>query len=327
MVPACLDMVTKADTSMRMASSALFAHLPLPGSPAAVLPPFIYGTAWKKDATASLVTKALQNGFTAIDTASQPKHYREGLVGRGVRDFLANPSLNIAKLKRSDLYLQTKFTAIHGQDPNNIPYNPASSLTEQVQQSVETSLKSFTISPQEEPYLDAVVLHSPMPTMTETLEVWTALEAFVPEKIRRLGISNTNLHTLMELYECTRVKPSVVQNRFYPATKHDIAVRKFCTEKGMLYQSFWTLTGNPGLLAKPAVRDATEQLNVSPMNALYCLVLGLGNTTILNGTTSTQHMKEDWDGVHKAKEYATANDKEWAKLMTAFRTTIGERDL
>ncbi len=37
-------------------------------------PSFIYGTAWKEDATANLVEKAVSTGFSAIDTANQPRH-------------------------------------------------------------------------------------------------------------------------------------------------------------------------------------------------------------------------------------------------------------
>jgi diketogulonate reductase-like aldo/keto reductase len=48
-------------------------------------PPFMYGTAWKKDATNVLVGQAIAAGFTAIDTAAQPKHYREELVGDALR--------------------------------------------------------------------------------------------------------------------------------------------------------------------------------------------------------------------------------------------------
>ncbi len=33
-------------------------------------PSFIYGTAWKEDATADLVEKAVSTGFSAIDTAN-----------------------------------------------------------------------------------------------------------------------------------------------------------------------------------------------------------------------------------------------------------------
>ena len=38
---------------------------------------FIYGTAWKKERTEALVTLALENGFVAVDTANQAKHYAE----------------------------------------------------------------------------------------------------------------------------------------------------------------------------------------------------------------------------------------------------------
>ena len=36
---------------------------------------FLYGTAWKEDATERLVGAALAAGFRAIDTANQRKHY------------------------------------------------------------------------------------------------------------------------------------------------------------------------------------------------------------------------------------------------------------
>lgn len=49
-------------------------------------PPFIYGTAWKKENTKKLVTEAISAGFRVIDTAAQPKHYREELVGDALRD-------------------------------------------------------------------------------------------------------------------------------------------------------------------------------------------------------------------------------------------------
>ena len=49
----------------------------------AAVPSFIYGTAWKKDGTAALVRTAASAGFRAIDTANQPRHYQEPLVGGG----------------------------------------------------------------------------------------------------------------------------------------------------------------------------------------------------------------------------------------------------
>ena len=49
------------------------------------MPWLIYGTAWKKERTADLVVKAIQAGFRGIDTACQPKHYDEPLVGSGLQ--------------------------------------------------------------------------------------------------------------------------------------------------------------------------------------------------------------------------------------------------
>src|SRR5580692_7256736 len=111
-------------------------------------PRILYGTAWKKDDTESLVQTALLQGFRGIDTACQPKHYNEAGVGAGVAAFLASG----AGITREDLYLQTKFTALSGQDPTRIPYDPKASLPEQVAQSVAVSLVNLQTD-----YLDCVL--------------------------------------------------------------------------------------------------------------------------------------------------------------------------
>lgn len=65
------------------------------------IPAFIYGSAWKGEKTAHLVSQALEAGFTAIDTAAQPRHYREDLVGEAVRQHLDRDTL-----KREDLFVK-----------------------------------------------------------------------------------------------------------------------------------------------------------------------------------------------------------------------------
>ena len=99
--------------------------------------PFIlYGTAWKKERTASLVSKAVHTGFRFIDTACQPRHYNEPGVGLGW--FTAAEDLG---LQRSDFFLQTKFTPVDGQDLNTVPYDPDMPIEVQVKTSLEVSLK------------------------------------------------------------------------------------------------------------------------------------------------------------------------------------------
>lgn len=81
------------------------------------IPSIFYGTAWKKERTAELVQLALKSGFRAIDTACQPKHYQEAGVGEGILR---------SGIPRDQIFLQTKFTPVDGQDPNKIPYDPKS---------------------------------------------------------------------------------------------------------------------------------------------------------------------------------------------------------
>lgn len=66
---------------------------------------FIYGTAWKKDETTSLVMAAVESGFRALDTAAQPRHYREDLVGVAVRTLIAEQTV-----KRDELFVSIAVT-------------------------------------------------------------------------------------------------------------------------------------------------------------------------------------------------------------------------
>lgn len=294
------------------------------GAEATAIPTFLYGTAWKKDRTADLVYQALCAGFTGIDTAAQPKHYREGLVGEGIRRALSE-----GKVKRQNLYVQTKYTSVGGQDPASMPYDPKSSITEQVHASIKSSLHNLRTS--DEPgsgenktYLDALVLHSPLPTMEQTMEAWRACEEYVPDKIHNLGISNCTLPVLSKLCHEAKVKPAVVQNRFYRETEFEILLRQFCRDNDIVFQSFWTLTANPDLVFSSEAGTLATKLRISPQAALYCLVLGLGNTVILNGTKNQSRMREDLQAPKLAEEFSIKHPEIWADLQRSFRSLIGE---
>lgn len=70
-------------------------------NPLVQIPRFVYGTAWKKDRTTELVFEALRTGFKGVDTAAQPRHYREELVGAGIRKALGDDII-----KREDIHVQ-----------------------------------------------------------------------------------------------------------------------------------------------------------------------------------------------------------------------------
>ena len=301
--------------------SALFDNLLLHGKQ--VVPAFLYGTAWKEDKTADLVYQAVCSGFKGIDTAAQPKHYREDLVGQGIRRALSE-----YRISRDHLFIQTKFTSVNGQDPNQMPYNPTASISEQVHTSISSSLLNMRPlaeeSSSESTYLDCLVLHSPLPIMAQTLEAWQAAETYVPHKIRYLGISNVSLGVLEQLYDAAEFKPAIVQNRFYPSTNFDVGVRAFCVEKSIIYQSFWTLSANPKIIHGPEVGHVANKIGLTPYEAMYSLVLALDNVIILNGTTDAIHMMDDLSCVQRTRAWASEHPTDWAKYLERFKMLLGE---
>ncbi|HEV7717036.1 MAG TPA: aldo/keto reductase [Steroidobacteraceae bacterium] len=247
------------------------------------IPNIIYGTAWKKERTEALVRLALAQGFRGIDTACQPKHYNEAGVGAAVAASVG------PGLARGDLYLQTKFTPLSGQDPTRVPYDAQATLAEQVAQSFAVSQRNLQTS-----YVDALVLHSPLASREKTLEVWQAMEALVDSGgARRIGISNCyQLRELEALCRSARVQPAVVQNRFYAESGYDVEIRAFCREHNIVYQSFWTLSANPHILADETVRLLTLKYRRTPAQVLF-RYLTLEGVAPLTGTQSEAHMRED----------------------------------
>ena len=193
------------------------------------------------------------------------------------------------RIPRSSIFLQTKYTPIRGQDPNKVPYDRAQPVAKQVEQSVQVSLKNLNTS-----YIDSVVLHSPLPTHEDNMAAWRVLESLHKQGvIGRLGVSNCyDLSVLQAIAHDAQVKPSVVQNRWYKDSDYDKALRAWCRERGIAYQSFWTLTGNPQLLSSKPVRASAQRLSKTPEQILFAFVAHLGITP-LTGTTSVQHMRQD----------------------------------
>jgi diketogulonate reductase-like aldo/keto reductase len=246
-------------------------------------PRIIYGTAWKQTRTQELVRMAIQKGFRGIDTACQPKHYDEAGVGAGLAACLDD------RLRRADFYLQTKFTPLPGQDPKRIPYDPAAPPAQQVAQSFTTSLRNLQTD-----YVDGLILHSPLADPIQMSQVWAAMEQlFHNGGARQLGISNCySLASLQMLYQAARVKPAVVQNRFYAKTGYDRELRAFCRERSIIYQSFWTLTANPQLLAHATLTNLASRYERTSPQILFRF-LTQSDIVPLTGTSSAAHMSED----------------------------------
>ena len=247
------------------------------------IPNMIYGTAWKKENTTDLVYEALLQGFKGIDTACQPKHYREDLVGLGLLKAYEKG------IKRENIFLQTKFTPIDGQDKTNMPYLESDEIEVQVDKSFERSKKNLKTD-----FIDSYILHSPIYPGAKLQRVWEKMQEFYDKKeVGQLGISNCyDLDVLVYLYNNAKVKPSVVQNRFYAQSAYDKEIREFCIDKGIIYESFWSLTANPHILASDILENLANKYERGVAEIFYRFLNHI-NIVALNGTTSKKHMIED----------------------------------
>ncbi|MDH5499439.1 MAG: aldo/keto reductase [Nitrospira sp.] len=248
------------------------------------IPSFMYGTAWKKEATTGLVLQAVQAGFTAIDTANQLVHYDEARVGEALLQ------LATQGITRDQLFLQTKFTPINGQD-HRLPYDARASITTQVQQSFASSLSHLHTD-----YLDSYVLHGPYSRRglgAEDWEVWAAIESLYDTgKTKMIGVSNVAADQLTLLCMKAKHKPMVVQNRCYAAFGWDKEVRDICNANMIIYQGFSLLTANREVLSFPAILTMAAKYQAGPAQMVFRFSQQIGMLP-LTGSTNSKHMTED----------------------------------
>ncbi|MCX5747009.1 MAG: aldo/keto reductase [Proteobacteria bacterium] len=245
------------------------------------VPGFMYGTAWKEDATESLVLGALRAGFRALDTANQRKHYVEAAVGQGIAR---------AGIPRDQLFLQSKFTYRAGQD-DRLPYDPAAPIAAQVAQSFASSLAHLGTD-----RLDSFLLHGP--SSRDGLEaddhaVWSAMETLVTDRrVALIGISNVSAAQLEALVAHATIAPAFVQNRCYAHRGWDRDVRRICAAHAITYQGFSLLTANRDVLHERAVTAIARRHGRTTAQIVFRFAQQLGMLP-LTGTSSAVHMAED----------------------------------
>ena len=257
----------------------------MPIEPSSSVPDFLYGTAWKEERTQALTELALRAGFRGIDTANQRRHYFEAGVGQAL-----TAAYREGLVSRADLFLQTKFTYQRGQD-HRLPYDPAASLSDQVAQSLASSLEHLGTD-----YVDSYLLHGP-----SSPHEWTDADAEVWEAMRKerdagrarlLGLSNVSLRHLEQMEAARGEAPAFVQNRCFARLGWDREVRIFCRERGIIYQGFSLLTANMEVVHDPAIAELATHLRATPAQVIFAFAHAVGILP-LTGTSSAEHMKQD----------------------------------
>jgi diketogulonate reductase-like aldo/keto reductase len=244
-----------------------------------------YGTAWKEERTRDLVLAALTAGFRAIDTANQRKHYHEAGVGEGLAAAFA-----AGVVARPELFVQTKFTYVRGQD-HRLPYDARAPVRQQVEQSVVSSLEHLGVG-----WLDSLVLHGP--ELSEGIsrvdrDAWESMEAQRDAgRVRWLGVSNVSAQQLATLCATATTRPTFVQNRCYASRGWDRATRRVCAEHGVIYQGFSLLTANRAVVESAEVAAIARRTGKSAEQVVLRFAQQL-DMVPLTGTSDPRHMADD----------------------------------
>jgi diketogulonate reductase-like aldo/keto reductase len=245
----------------------------------------LYGTAWKEDRTPALTELAIRTGFRAIDTANQRRHYFEEGVGQGLA-----AAYRAGVVARDDLFLQTKFTYQGGQD-HRLPYDPATSFSIQVAQSMASSLKHLVTD-----HVESYVLHGPASNYDWTdadAEVWEAMRKERDAgRTRFVGVSNVSLFHLQRMANSGTELPAFVQNRCYARLGWDREIRQFCLAHSIAYQGFSLLTANQEVLHHPVVINVAASAKTTPAQVIFNFARRIGILS-LTGTSNAEHMKQD----------------------------------
>jgi diketogulonate reductase-like aldo/keto reductase len=193
-------------------------------------------------------------------------------------------------ISRKEIWLQSKFTSVDGQD-SRLPYDPNASLTDQVNQSFASSLKHLHTD-----YLNSYLLHGPYghPGLgAEDFEVWAALEKLYESgAAKSIGISNVNLLQMQILMKESRIKPMMVQNRCYASRGWDKDVREFCQKNNIHYQGFSLLTANSEIVQNSKIFNLAKKYQTNPEQIIFRFASQIGMIP-LTGTSDEEHMKLD----------------------------------
>jgi 2,5-diketo-D-gluconate reductase A len=183
-----------------------------------------------KDATAL----ALEVGYRHIDTAEM--YGNEAGVGEAVR---------ASGIDRAEIFVTSKLNnGAHGHDD---------------------ALAAFaeTLSTLDIGYVDLFLVHWPLPTVSDYVETWKAMEEiYASGKARAVGVSNfqtTHLNRLAA--ECT-VVPAVNQIEVHPYLTNE-TVRAYGAEHGIATEA-WSPIAQGGVLEDPAIVTIAERGGRTP---------------------------------------------------------------
>ncbi|KAJ3872488.1 Aldo/keto reductase [Lentinula edodes] len=225
------------------------------------MPTIAFGT-WKLgngDGPINQVDQAINVGFSHIDTAQAYRNEAE--AGKAILD---------SGLKRSEIFITTKYSGLNGLD---------------IKTSIKNSLENLGVT-----YVDLYLIHHPRLAVPDIPTAWKEMEKLKEQGVvKSIGVSNFGVNDLAVLLASAKVPPAANQILLHPyvyatqapiieyAKKHNIVIEA--------YSALIPLTQRPGGPVDVPVKELAKKLNVAPEQVLLAWVKAKGAVAV---TTSSK---------------------------------------
>ncbi len=214
--------------------------------------------------TAEVATRALLAGYRHIDTASA--YGNEAGVGQAI---------HAAGLQREDVFITTKcFNTDHGH--------------QKAKEAFKRSLDQLEMT-----YVDAYLIHWPVPKTDLYVETWKAFIELQQEGlVRAIGVSNFQPAHLARLEAETGVQPAINQVELHPYLQQP-GLRREHADRGIATEA-WSPLAQGLVLDDPAITGLAEKYGKSAGQVVIRWHLQLGNVVIPKSVTP-ERIEQNFD--------------------------------
>lgn len=211
---------------------------------------------------ADAVAAALRIGYRHIDTAQMYRNEKQ--VGEAVHR---------SEIDRGDLFITSKLSN------GSRTYDDALAA-------FDRSLTDLGSD-----YVDLFLIHWPLPTERDFMDVWKALEKVHGEgRAHSIGVSNFQIPHLERLLEEGEVAPAVNQIEAHPYLTQE-QLRSFGESHGIVTEA-WSPIGRGRILDDPAIRAVADRLGRTPAQVVLRWHIQLGNV-VFPKTSRPERMREN----------------------------------
>ena len=217
------------------------------------------------DQAAAAVSKALETGYTSIDTAMIYKN--EAGVGQALKE---------TTVPREDLFITTKvWNADQGYD-NTL-------------RAFDESLERLGLD-----YVDLYLIHWPTPEFDQYVDTYKALEKLYKDgRVKAIGVCNFEAEHLQRLLDECDVPPVLNQIECHPYLAQN-ELKEFCAQHDIFVEAWSPLDQGGEVLQDEVVQQIAEAHKKSPAQVVLRWHLQ-NNTIVIPKSVTPSRIEENFD--------------------------------